>query len=140
MSIGAPEKGLIPGIPVQTRGGIQPSRSLDARSESKSNEPFLVWIVGFEGSVQHSTKYTISASGAPPRVVATLNPSADSRSDALADLLTKWRRREDEARALAGQLASRLPPGAKWVKILIGSMDWSVLRMPGMKSCVQPIL
>src|SRR5207253_10163155 len=32
-------------------------------------------------------------------------------------LLTKWRRREEEARALAEQLGSRLPPGAKWVKI-----------------------
>lgn len=118
---------------MQPRGGIQPSKcrllltilttlalvwlSLVPRSESKSDEPFLVWVVGFEGSVQYSTKYTISASGAPPGVVATLKPSADGRSDALADLLTKWRRREDEARALAGQLASRLPPGAKWVKI-----------------------
>jgi hypothetical protein len=118
---------------VKPRGGIQPSKcrllltiftalallwlSLVARSESKSDEPFLVWVVGIEGSVQYSTKYTISASGAPPGIVATVKPSADGRSDALADMLTRWRRREDEARALAGQLASRLPPGAKWVKI-----------------------
>ena len=86
-------------------------------SESKSNEAFLVLIVGFEDSTQYSTKYAVSASGAPPRVVTTVRPSADGGADALAELLGSRRRREDEARALAEQLASVLAPGAKWVNM-----------------------
>jgi len=87
-------------------------------SESTSDEPFLVWVVGLESSVQTSTKHAISASGVSPRVVdTTQQPADDLSSGALADLLRTMRRREDEARALASQLGGRVAPGARWVTV-----------------------